>query len=110
VATPLAELGKADRSSLIGVEQAFVSAGDPIQAGPGTLLGRSLPQRARIDHRREVFELCYEPVGIGKQPGNVVPHSAFDFLGLDATARAGGWARAQNAVLAMALVRATLPL
>src|SRR4051795_5797742 len=99
---PFGQLGQGDRIGLVGVQQAPVGPRDPIQPAAELLVRRPVPGRAGLGG--DVLELRQQPVRVGEQAGDVLPDGALDLLGPDAAARAGGGARAQDAVLAVALV------
>jgi len=108
VLAPVGQLGQADRAGLVGVQQALVGSRDPVQPGTQLLVGSAIPGGAGLGRSGEVVELRQQSVRVGEQPGDVAPHDRLDLLGPDVAARAGGSPRAQDAVLAAALV--VLPL
>jgi hypothetical protein len=108
VAPPLSQLRQVDRPGLIGVQQTLVGPRDPIQAGADLQLSGALPGGAGLGRGGEVIELREQPLRLGEQGGDMVPHGSLDVLRLDAAARAGRGAGAQDAVLAPAFV--VLPL
>ena len=107
---PLRQFSQADRPGLVGVQQALVGSCGAVQAGLELLVCRPLAGAACLGRGGNVLELRQQPVGIGEQAGDMVPHGRLKFFGFDVAAWAGRGAGSQDAVFAVALVVAPLRL
>ena len=105
-ATPLEELGEADRLGLVGVDQPPIGTGEPVEPCPDLPLGRVRALRFRIGAGGEALELRQQPVGVGEQPADMCPDGGLQLVAVDLRARAGGLACGHHAVLAGAAVGA----